>query len=139
MHLAAESHVDRSIDGPVAFIRPNVLSTQAQLQTARAPGHARRRGQGCLQLPPVSTDKVFGSLESRDDPSLDEPARYDPRGPCSASKAASDDPVRAWQYTCGLPAFVPNTTNNFGPWRFPQEAGGARSGRSDMPGSAWAQ
>ncbi len=122
MHLAAESHVDRSIDGPAAFIQTNVVGTQVLLEAARA---------HWMSLPPadkaafrfhhVSTDEVFGSLESSDDPPFDEHTRYDPRSPYSASKAASDHLVRAWQHTYGMPNFVSNTTNNYGPWQFPEK------------------
>ncbi len=122
MHLAAESHVDRSIDGPADFIRTNVVGTQVLLEAAReywlsldAPAKA------AFRFHHVSTDEVFGSLESVNDPPFRETTRYDPRSPYSASKAASDHLVRAWHHTYGLPAFVSNTTNNYGPWQFPEK------------------
>ena len=121
MHLAAESHVDRSIDGPAAFIRTNVVGTQVLLEAAReywaglpAPEKA------AFRFHHVSTDEVFGSLYPGDAPFTPE-TPYDPRSPYSASKAASDHLVRAWQHTYGLPSFVSNTTNNYGPWQFPEK------------------
>jgi dTDP-glucose 4,6-dehydratase len=121
MHLAAESHVDRSIDGPADFIQTNVVGTFILLEEARR-YHA--------QLPParraafrfhhISTDEVFGALGPDDEP-FDETTRYDPRSPYSASKAASDHLVRAWFHTYGLPTIVSNTANNYGPWQFPEK------------------
>jgi dTDP-glucose 4,6-dehydratase len=121
MHLAAESHVDRSIDGPAAFIQTNVVGTLSLLEAAREhwsglAGAARE----AFRFHHVSTDEVFGALNPADPP-FDEETRYDPRSPYSASKAASDHLVRAWQHTYGLPAFVSNTTNNYGPWQFPEK------------------
>ena len=121
MHLAAESHVDRSIDGPAPFIQTNVVGTFVLLEAARAYwaalGHdARQR----FRFHHVSTDEVFGAL-GPDDPPFTEDTPYDPRSPYSASKAASDHLVRAWWHTYGLPAFVTNTTNNYGPWQFPEK------------------
>jgi dTDP-glucose 4,6-dehydratase len=121
MHLAAESHVDRSIDGPAAFIQTNVVGTLSLLEAAREhwsglTGAARE----AFRFHHVSTDEVFGAL-GPGDPPFDEDTRYDPRSPYSASKAASDHLVRAWQHTYGLPAFVSNTTNNYGPWQFPEK------------------
>ena len=117
MHLAAESHVDRSIDGPAPFIRTNVTGTLVMLEAARAAWGAQTAGH---RFHHVSTDEVFGSL-APDAPPFDEHTPYDPRSPYSASKAASDHLVRAWQHTYGLPAFVSNTTNNYGPWQFPEK------------------
>ncbi|NDG49593.1 MAG: dTDP-glucose 4,6-dehydratase [Rhodospirillales bacterium] len=121
MHLAAESHVDRSIDGPAQFIQTNVVGTQVLLEAARAhwsklEGTAKQD----FRFHHVSTDEVFGSLGPQDPP-FEEHTPYDPRSPYSASKAASDHLVRAWEHTYGLPAFVSNTTNNYGPWQFPEK------------------
>ncbi len=121
MHLAAESHVDRSIDGPAAFIRTNVVGTFTLLEAARAyfatlDGDARAR----FRFHHISTDEVFGAL-SDGDPPFTEATPYDPRSPYSASKAASDHLARAWQHTYGLPTLVSNTTNNYGPWQFPEK------------------
>jgi dTDP-glucose 4,6-dehydratase len=121
MHLAAESHVDRSIDGPAAFIRTNIVGTFTLLEAARAhfatlDGPARER----FRFHHVSTDEVFGAL-GPDDAPFTETTPYDPRSPYSASKAASDHLARAWQHTYGLPTLVSNTTNNYGPWQFPEK------------------
>jgi dTDP-glucose 4,6-dehydratase len=121
MHLAAESHVDRSIDGPADFIRTNIVGTFTLLEAARAyfatlDGDARAR----FRFHHVSTDEVFGALEDGDAP-FTESTPYDPRSPYSASKAASDHLARAWQHTYGLPTLVSNTTNNYGPWQFPEK------------------
>jgi dTDP-glucose 4,6-dehydratase len=121
MHLAAESHVDRSIDGPAAFIKTNVFGTFTLLEQARAYcatlSPARLAG---FRFHHISTDEVFGSL-SCDDPPFSETARYDPHSPYAASKAASDHLVRAWFHTYRLPTIVSNTTNNYGPWQFPEK------------------
>ena len=121
MHLAAESHVDRSIDGPAAFIATNIVGTFVLLDAARSywsglDAAARAR----FRFHHVSTDEVFGAL-GPDDPPFTETTPYDPRSPYSASKAGSDHLVRAWQHTYGLPTFVTNTTNNYGPWQFPEK------------------
>ncbi len=121
MHLAAESHVDRSIDGPAVFIQTNVVGTFALLEAARAhwstlQGEAKQR----FRFHHISTDEVFGALGPHDPP-FTETTPYDPRSPYSASKAASDHLVRAWFHTYGLPAFVTNTTNNYGFWHFPEK------------------
>ncbi len=122
MHLAAESHVDRSIDGPAEFIRTNVVGTQVLLEAAREHWMALDgAARAAFRFHHVSTDEVFGSLESRDATPFCEHTRYDPRSPYSASKAASDHLVRAWQHTYGFPSFVSNTTNNYGPWQFPEK------------------
>ena len=121
MHLAAETHVDRSIDGPASFVHTNVTGTFVLLEAARAHwaglDGARR---AAFRFHHVSTDEVFGALGPTDPP-FTEATPYDPRSPYSASKAASDHLVRAWWHTYGLPAFVTNTTNNYGPWQFPEK------------------
>ncbi len=121
MHLAAETHVDRSIDGPALFVRTNILGSFALLEAAREyyaglPAHRREQ----FRFHHVSTDEVFGSLEP-DDPDFDETTRYDPRSPYSASKAAADHLARAWMHSYGLPVIVSNTCNNYGPWQFPEK------------------
>lgn len=122
MHLAAESHVDRSIDGPAEFIRTNVVGTQVLLEAAREYWNGLAPdAKAAFRFHHVSTDEVFGSLESPADKPFDEHTPYDPRSPYSASKAASDHLVRAWHHTYGFPAFVSNTTNNYGPWQFPEK------------------
>jgi len=121
MHLAAESHVDRSIDGPAEFIRTNVVGTQVLLEATRAHWSALDgAAKAAFRFHHISTDEVFGALDHGDPPFV-ETTPYDPRSPYSASKAASDHLVRAWQHTYGLPAFVSNTTNNYGPWQFPEK------------------
>jgi dTDP-glucose 4,6-dehydratase len=120
MHLAAESHVDRSIDGSAAFIATNVVGTHVLLEAARSywEALARQEREGFRFLH-VSTDEVYGSLPS--DGFFTEASAYDPRSPYSASKAGSDHLVRAWQATYGLPAIVTNCSNNFGPRQFPEK------------------
>ena len=121
MHLAAESHVDRSIDGPGPFVQTNVVGTYVLLDAARtywAGLPAARRA--AFRFHHVSTDEVFGALGPHDPP-FTETTAYDPRSPYSASKAASDHLVRAWRHTYGLPTIVSNTTNNYGPWQFPEK------------------
>jgi dTDP-glucose 4,6-dehydratase len=121
MHLAAETHVDRSIDGPGPFVQTNVVGTFVLLEAAR--NHwatLDAAGQAAFRFHHVSTDEVFGALEANDPP-FTEHTPYDPRSPYSASKAASDHLVRAWWHTYGLPTFVTNTTNNYGPWQFPEK------------------
>ncbi|MFL1464378.1 dTDP-glucose 4,6-dehydratase [Roseococcus sp. DSY-14] len=121
MHLAAESHVDRSIDGPAEFIRTNVVGTQVMLEAAREHWATLEGAEkAAFRFHHVSTDEVFGSLYPGDAPFTPE-TPYDPRSPYSASKAASDHLVRAWHHTYGLPTFVSNTTNNYGPWQFPEK------------------
>ena len=120
LHLAAESHVDRSIDGPGAFISSNVGGTFSLLQALRAhwealPAARRER----FRLHHISTDEVFGSLGARG--RFSETTSYDPRSPYSASKAASDHLVNAWHHTYGLPVVLTNCSNNFGPWQFPEK------------------
>jgi dTDP-glucose 4,6-dehydratase len=120
MHLAAETHVDRSIDGPDEFVRTNLVGTFELLEAVRAYWSA---------LPPavanhfrflhISTDEVFGSLGA--DSRSDEMTAYNPSSPYSATKAGSDHLVRAWQRTYGLPVVVTNCSNNYGPWQFPEK------------------
>ncbi len=121
MHLAAESHVDRSIDGPGAFVRTNVVGTFVLLDAARAywAGLPAAR-KAAFRFHHISTDEVFGAL-GPGDPPFTETTAYDPRSPYSASKAASDHLVRAWHHTYGLPTLVSNTVNNYGPWHFPEK------------------
>ena len=121
MHLAAESHVDRSIDGPAPFIHTNVVGTFIMLDAARSYwAGLDKAAQAAFRFHHISTDEVFGALGA-DDPPFTETTPYDPRSPYSASKASSDHLVRAWQHTYGLPTFVTNTTNNYGPWQFPEK------------------
>lgn len=117
MHLAAESHVDRSIDGPSDFISTNVVGTLTLLEAVRdyMPGAPNN-----FRFHHISTDEVFGHLHPGDPP-FNEMSAYAPRSPYAASKAASDHLVRAWHATYGLPAFVTNTCNNYGPWQFPEK------------------
>lgn len=116
VHFAAESHVDRSIDGPEAFAETNILGTLRLLQAAR------KRHATCptFRFLHVSTDEVYGSL-GPDDPGFTEKSPYDPHSPYSASKAASDHLVRAWNDTYGLPTLITNCSNNYGPYQFPEK------------------
>ena len=118
MHLAAESHVDRSIDGPGDFVSTNITGTYNLLEAARAYWDGRGRPEG-FRFHHVSTDEVFGSLGAEDTFTEDTP--YDPRSPYSASKAASDHLVRAWFHTYGLPVVLSNCSNNYGPYQFPEK------------------
>ncbi len=118
LHLAAESHVDRSIDGPAAFIDTNISGTYTLLEAARSYWDTAGRPGG-FRFHHVSTDEVFGSLG--DDGFFDEATPYDPRSPYSASKAASDHLVRAWGETYGLPILLTNCSNNYGPFHFPEK------------------
>ncbi|MGO2958165.1 MAG: dTDP-glucose 4,6-dehydratase [Acetobacter sp.] len=121
MHLAAESHVDRSIDGPGVFIQTNVVGTYSLLEAARKYWLTLEPdAKKAFRFHHISTDEVFGALEANDPP-FTETTPYDPRSPYSASKAASDHLVRAWYHTYGLPTFVTNTTNNYGIWHFPEK------------------
>ena len=119
MHLAAESHVDRSIDGPAAFIETNVTGTFTLLQAAREYWEGRGKFEG-FRFHHISTDEVFGSLAA-DDPAFSETTPYEPNSPYSASKAASDHLVRAWGETYGLPVVLSNCSNNYGPFHFPEK------------------
>ncbi|QNI65229.1 dTDP-glucose-4/6-dehydratase [Synechococcus sp. A15-44] len=120
MHLAAESHVDRSISGPGVFIESNVNGTYNLLQAVRGhyEGLSGERREA-FRMHHISTDEVFGSLgtEGR----FSETTPYDPRSPYSASKAASDHLVQAWHHTFGLPVVLTNCSNNYGPWQFPEK------------------
>ena len=118
MHLAAESHVDRSIDGPGAFIETNVMGTYALLEAARAYWEGKGKPDS-FRFHHISTDEVFGSLGP--DGMFTETTPYDPRSPYSASKAASDHLVRAWHHTYGLPVVLTNCSNNYGPYHFPEK------------------
>ena len=120
MHLAAESHVDRSIDGPGEFIQTNVVGTFTLLQAALGYWRALPAAQKeAFRFHHISTDEVFGSLG--DEGLFCETTAYDPRSPYSASKAASDHLVRAWHHTYGLPVVVTNCSNNYGPYHFPEK------------------
>lgn len=121
MHLAAESHVDRSIDGPFAFIETNIVGTYHLLEAVRHYWQAMEstRKAGFL-LHHISTDEVFGDLHGTDD-FFTETTPYAPSSPYSASKASSDHLVRAWQRTYGLPTLVTNCSNNYGPYHFPEK------------------
>ena len=118
MHLAAESHVDRSIDGPGTFIDTNVTGTYTLLEAARAFWVSQGRPD-TFRFHHISTDEVFGSLGPEGKFTEDTP--YDPRSPYSASKAASDHLVRAWGETYGLPVVLTNCSNNYGPYHFPEK------------------
>lgn len=118
MHLAAESHVDRSIDGPGAFIETNITGTYNLLEAARAYWLGNGRPEG-FRFHHISTDEVFGSLGPTGQ--FTEETPYDPRSPYSASKAASDHLVRAWFETYGLPVVLTNCSNNYGPYHFPEK------------------
>ena len=121
MHLAAESHVDRSIDGPEAFVETNVMGTLRLLEATRAHmGTLDREARASFRFHHISTDEVFGALGAEDAP-FSERTPYDPRSPYSASKAAADHLVRAWGHTYGLPVLVTNCTNNYGPYHFPEK------------------
>ena len=119
-HLAAESHVDRSIDGPGEFVQTNVVGTFTLLQQALGYWHGLPDDrQQTFRFHHISTDEVFGSLG--EEGYFVETTPYDPRSPYSASKAASDHLVRAWGHTYGLPVLVTNCSNNFGPFHFPEK------------------
>ena len=121
MHLAAESHVDRSIDGPGDFIQTNMVGTFILLEAARtywlSLGDERKQG---FRFHHISTDEVYGDLEGDDDLFL-ETTPYAPSSPYSASKAGSDHLVRAWYRTYGLPVLLTNCSNNYGPYHFPEK------------------
>jgi dTDP-glucose 4,6-dehydratase len=129
MHLAAESHVDRSIDGPGEFIQTNIVGTYNLLQVSldywqtlppQVSGLTSQPFLETFRLLHVSTDEVYGSLEA-DAPGFSEKTAYDPHSPYSASKAASDHLARAWAETYGLPVLVTNCSNNYGPYQFPEK------------------
>ena len=118
MHLAAESHVDRSIDAPSDFIETNITGTFNLLEAARA-HWIKRSKPDSFRFHHISTDEVFGSLGPTG--TFSETTPYDPRSPYSASKAASDHLVRAWGETYGLPVVITNCSNNYGPYHFPEK------------------
>lgn len=121
MHLAAESHVDRSIDGPAEFIQTNVVGTTVLLEAARSYWNSLEGGRrDAFRFHHISTDEVYGDLEGTDD-LFTETTPYAPSSPYSASKASSDHLVRAWQRTYGLPTLVTNCSNNYGPYHFPEK------------------
>jgi len=121
VHFAAESHVDRSIHGPGAFVRTNVDGTFTLLEAARAHWSALPAGEReAFRFLHVSTDEVYGSLGPKD-PAFTETKAYEPNSPYSASKAASDHLVRAWHHTYGLPVLTTNCSNNYGPYQFPEK------------------
>jgi dTDP-glucose 4,6-dehydratase len=121
VHFAAESHVDRSIHGPGAFIKTNVEGTFTLLEATRAHWAALAEPEkSSFRFHHVSTDEVYGSL-SKSDPPFTETDTYEPNSPYSASKAASDHLVRAWHHTYGLPVLTTNCSNNYGPYHFPEK------------------
>jgi dTDP-glucose 4,6-dehydratase len=121
LHFAAESHVDRSIHGPAAFIRTNVEGTFTLLEAVRAHWNGLSTDEReAFRFHHVSTDEVYGSLGPKD-PAFTEDHVYEPNSPYSASKAASDHLVRAWHHTYGLPALTTNCSNNYGPYHFPEK------------------
>ncbi|KAE9629380.1 dTDP-glucose 4,6-dehydratase [Parasedimentitalea maritima] len=120
MHLAAESHVDRSIDGPGDFIETNITGTFNMLEAARKYWTDTGKPES-FRFHHISTDEVFGSLPNDPDVLFTEETPYDPRSPYSASKASSDHLVRAWQETYGLPVVLTNCSNNYGPFHFPEK------------------
>ena len=120
MHLAAESHVDRSIDNPSNFINTNIIGTMALLEVARTYWSKMSRGkQSQFRFHHVSTDEVYGSLGEQG--LFHEATPYDPSSPYSASKASSDHLVRAWYRTYGIPVLITNCSNNYGPYQFPEK------------------
>ncbi|CUH89353.1 dTDP-glucose 4,6-dehydratase 2 [Phaeobacter sp. CECT 5382] len=120
MHLAAESHVDRSIDGPGDFIETNITGTYQMLEAARKYWQDAGRPES-FRFHHISTDEVYGSLPNDPEVMFTEETAYDPRSPYSASKAASDHLVRAWAETYGLPVVLTNCSNNYGPFHFPEK------------------
>lgn len=121
MHLAAESHVDRSITGPGEFIQTNIVGTYELLEAARSYWSALPEAEkAAFRFHHISTDEVYGDLEGTDD-LFTETTSYAPSSPYSASKASSDHLVRAWQRTYGLPTLITNCSNNYGPYHFPEK------------------
>jgi len=120
MHLAAESHVDRSIDGPSEFMETNILGTFNLLEAARKYWKENKQPDS-FRFHHISTDEVYGSLPPDPEIQFTEETPYDPRSPYSASKASSDHLVRAWGETYGLPTLVTNCSNNYGPYHFPEK------------------
>lgn len=126
MHLAAESHVDRSIDGPAEFIQTNIIGTYTLLEAAKSywlelqsQAHSQAKAQA-FRFHHISTDEVYGDLAGTSD-LFTESTPYAPSSPYSASKASSDHLVRAWQRTFGLPTLISNCSNNYGPYQFPEK------------------
>jgi dTDP-glucose 4,6-dehydratase len=120
IHLAAESHVDRSIDGPADFIETNIVGTFNLLEVSRS--YWEEKGKtASFRFHHVSTDEVYGSLPADLSVLFTEETAYDPRSPYSASKASSDHLVRAWFETYGLPVVITNCSNNYGPYQFPEK------------------
>jgi len=120
MHLAAESHVDRSIEGPGEFIKSNILGTFNLLEAARS--HYEKlsfKRKSNFRFHHISTDEVFGTLG--EEGQFSEDTKYDPRSPYSASKASSDHLVNSWHHTFGLPTLITNCSNNYGPWQYPEK------------------
>ncbi|MWV13143.1 dTDP-glucose 4,6-dehydratase [Pseudomonas sp. R-28-1W-6] len=121
MHLAAESHVDRSIDGPADFIQTNIVGTYTLLESVRRYWNGlAEESKAAFRFHHISTDEVYGDLEGTED-LFTETTSYAPSSPYSASKASSDHLVRAWQRTYGLPVLVTNCSNNYGPYHFPEK------------------
>ena len=120
MHLAAESHVDRSIDGPGDFIETNITGTYNMLEAARKYWTEASKPEA-FRFHHISTDEVYGSLPANPEVMFTEDTAYDPRSPYSASKASSDHLVRAWAETYGLPVVLTNCSNNYGPYHFPEK------------------
>ncbi|WP_028862350.1 dTDP-glucose 4,6-dehydratase [Psychromonas aquimarina] len=121
MHLAAESHVDRSIDGPTAFMQTNIMGTFVLLEAARSYWNKLEGAEKSIfRFHHISTDEVYGDLEGTD-ALFSEETSYDPSSPYSASKASSDHLVRAWNRTYGLPTIITNCSNNYGPYHFPEK------------------
>ena len=120
MHLAAESHVDRSIDSPNDFIETNVIGTFNLLEASRNYWHQKDKPAN-FRFHHISTDEVYGSLELKSPEKFTEETSYDPRSPYSATKAASDHLVRAWHETYGIPVVLTNCSNNYGPYHFPEK------------------
>ncbi|MFC0229289.1 dTDP-glucose 4,6-dehydratase [Serratia aquatilis] len=121
MHLAAESHVDRSIDGPAAFIETNIVGTYTLLEAARQYWNTlEAEAKAAFRFHHISTDEVYGDLHGTDD-LFTETTPYAPSSPYSASKASSDHLVRAWLRTYGFPTIVTNCSNNYGPYHFPEK------------------
>jgi dTDP-glucose 4,6-dehydratase len=120
LHAAAESHVDRSIDGPAAFVETNLVGTYQMLEAARSyVAGLSPNERDAFRFVHVSTDEVYGSLGA--DGKFHEDTRYDPSSPYSATKAGSDHLVRAWHRTYDLPAIIANCSNNYGPYQFPEK------------------
>jgi dTDP-glucose 4,6-dehydratase len=121
MHLAAESHVDRSIDGPVAFMETNIIGTYTLLEAARQYWNTlNETAQQTFRFHHISTDEVYGDLEGPEE-LFTETTPYAPSSPYSASKASSDHLVRAWRRTYGFPSLITNCSNNYGPYHFPEK------------------